>query len=457
MSSVSQQAINLIEKSNTILCITRQYPSTDGVASVMGLQVLLDRLGKETTCIVPQGASKHFEFLTGYTSLEKEIKDKGAFRLSLDHNADGVEYEIKDGKLEVIVQPTAGKLKSEDIQVQKLYQDFDLIITLDTPNLESLGNIYRHNSQCFANNTILNISSRADDESFGKINLVDTKKASSSEILLDLIDTNPTWNPLLDRDLATIILTGVIGSTGSFLEANTTPSSLIAASRLQDAGADQSGVIENLFKKKSLETLKVWGRILGNLRVDEEYAIASSVLTKADFELTGANPKAIDNISQNLLRFVAGSDYAVLIIEEPDTTNIEIRSQNPATDWESLQHIFEGQIRNGGLDLEIKDQSVGEIETGILQTLRKLQAHKIEPEVSVQPKEETAKAKTKKAVIAKDSKFPIHNSAPSHEGSAEVPANIPFKAPLQEHELTGEVGDSGKTGYDPKKSGIPKK
>ena len=72
--------------------------------------------------------------------------------------------------------------------------------------------------------------------------------ASTAEILVGIIEA--LGQNLLDDDVATCLLTGMIADTGSFQHPNTTPKALTVAAQMVGFGARQQEIIKHLFKTK---------------------------------------------------------------------------------------------------------------------------------------------------------------------------------------------------------------
>ena len=88
---------------------------------------------------------------------------------------------------------------------------------------------------------------------------------------------------LVDENIATALLTGLY-DTSSFQNVNTTPKSLTIAAQLVAAGANQQEIIRNLYKTKSLETLKLWGNILTKIKEDKIHGFLWSSVNSSELK-----------------------------------------------------------------------------------------------------------------------------------------------------------------------------
>ncbi len=456
MKTQIEQTIQLIKKSQNILCITQKYSTSDGIASSLAMQVLVNRLNKKITVVIPSKELSKLSFLPGYNLVNSDIPNSNDTIIKINSQNIKKINSIKGPNFtEIIISSKNKQISTKDISITPKLADFDLILALDMPNLESLGNIFEEQAQLFSEVPIVSISSDPAYDLFGRISISQPQKSSTSEIIFDLINTDPDFKKYLNKTISTILLTGIIASTGSFLGKNTTPSSLEAASILQKNGAIQSDIIENLFKKKSLPTLKIWGRILNNIQIDEVHRISWSNATINDFNQTESSLQNIDDISDNLLRFVKNTDLSALIFEEIDKTHIQLRTSNPSINLQDLQKNFGGKIIKNGLNITVKGKTIEEIESNLLEALVSFQNKRlnIDPPLKLQKKELDISPK-------ETTHLDLHIKNKKHSQQAKAPKEIPFSAPAQPNEKTGKIKKTNNKEinsikYNPKKSGIP--
>ena len=279
---------------------------------------------------------------------------------------------------------------------------------------------------------MVNISASPSNEFFGRVNLVDTAYSSVCEILFDLVRTSEEWKKSLDKDLATILLTGILAETESFLSSSTTARAFETASRLQELGAAHSDIIEHLFKQKSYADVKVLGRILGNLELDTVHQMAWASVGKSDFELVEANPEDIDDWTDQLLRHANGADTVILLVEHPEKTIIQLRFAEEgmtlkADLLEKTGLTGSTETVKNGLDFEIPKKSIMEIQMKFLRALADTQ----EERLGLSPGTKIEKAEL--SPRAQDS-VPKKSQASGQSSSPAEPKNVPFEVPGEESE-----------------------
>lgn len=316
-----QQTTELIKKATRILLTTHVNPDGDGLGSVIALALALSKLGKAVTIACSGDVPAMFQFLKGIELVQTDFTSSKNLVITLDTSAAEVEKlgykKVDDGaKLRIIITPKTGSFTAENVTVEAGAERYDLIIVADTPVIDRLGALYDDNTELFYETPVINIDHHPGNDYFGKVNWIDLTATSAAEILVSLIESLAREQPLLDSDIATALLTGIIFDTGSFQNANTTPKSFTVAAQLVAAGARQQEIIKHLFKTKKLSTLKLWGAILARLQEEPECRFVWSTALTDDFSRFGAAPTETAGVVDELLKTVPGIDFALLLAEK---------------------------------------------------------------------------------------------------------------------------------------------
>ncbi|OGY41622.1 MAG: hypothetical protein A2Y82_01420, partial [Candidatus Buchananbacteria bacterium RBG_13_36_9] len=320
--SINQQIFELIKNSQKILITFKKNFSGDALSSALAIFLLLKKLNKQAEIVCHNFViAQNYAFLPEIHQTKANLSGLKRFIISLDiaeNKIKNFSYDIKDNKLNIYLTPEKGLLAENKIAYKSDNYKYDLIITLDTDNLESLGEIYDQHNEFFFNTPIINIDHNPENEQYGQINLVELTKTSTAEIIFDLIehyDIN-----LLDQQIATCLLTGMIAKTRSFRTPNVTPRALNIASQLILNGADRDLIIQNLYRTKSINTLKLWGKVLARLKNDAGYKMAWSYLTQKDFiELDMHNPN-LSEVIEELITSAPEAEIVILFTENKNQT-----------------------------------------------------------------------------------------------------------------------------------------
>lgn len=312
-----EQLKQLIEsKKNILITFKKQYDG-DAVGSALALRLFLEQLNKRVD-IVCDGfvLSPQYSFLKGSKQIEPSLGDLHQFIITIDTTHTGLSelsYDIKDEKLRIFITPKTGYITTELTKTSQTEFRYDLIITLDTPDLASLGSVYANNENFFFSTPIVNIDHNASNEQYGQINVIDLPASTSAEIVFDILSHIKEEN--ITRHIANALLTGLIGGTNSFKNKKVRPQTLKTASKLVDLGADRAFIIKNLYQTKSISTFKLWGAALTNLKHDPEHGLVWTTITRDDFVRSGARAEDLNMIVDELITTSPDAKYILLLHE----------------------------------------------------------------------------------------------------------------------------------------------
>jgi len=312
-----QQIFEAIKKSNHILITFRKNPNGDSIASALALALLLKKMNKPTD-IISDGFTlpKNLDFLPEAKKIIPALTNLKKIIISLDlkeNKINDFSYDVKEDKLNIFITPENSLFDQKKINITNSDFRYDLIFTVDTYDLESLGKIYDQNAEFFLHMPIINLDHSADNEHFGQINLVDITATSTAEIIFNLIESLDA--KLMDEDIATCLLTGMITKTKSFKTNQVTPKSLGIASQLISLGAKRETIIQNLYRTRSLATLKIWGKVLARMKNDSGKKLVWSLLEKRDFDEVGLTPDSLPDVIDELIANAPEAEIIILFYE----------------------------------------------------------------------------------------------------------------------------------------------
>jgi len=230
--------------------------------------------------------------------------------------------------LHIYLAPKNGFFEPANVKTSTGAYAYDLIVTLDLPDLEKLGSLYKENAEFFYRIPILDIDHHPANTRFGHVNLVDLTASAVSETVFEIIqELNST---LLDEQVATSLLAGIISKTKVFQSQTVTPRSLAVASHLMAAGGRRDDIIRHLYQTKNLPTLRVWGRALANLKTSDDDRIVWSVITKADLAASQAQPDDAAGVMDELMINAPTSIYTALFIAVDGGTKVYLNHRPQA-------------------------------------------------------------------------------------------------------------------------------
>jgi phosphoesterase RecJ-like protein len=368
-----QQTIELIEKSSSIVIALPISPSTDAVASSLGLFLAMEKIGKKVKVVCNEfNLPPTHQFLAKSKEIHTDLTALRKFIISLDLTRAKVQelsYDITDNKLNIFITPKNGFFESRDIATSASAYDHDLIIVVDAPDLEALGKIYDDNTEFFYHTPIVNIDHNPANEYFGEINIVDLVATSTSEIIFELI--KGFQDPLMDEYIATSLLTGIISKTKSFQSNTVTPRSLAISSLLIENGARRDEIIKNLYRTKSINALKLWGRTLARLKTEFNGRLVWSLLNEQDFQKSGAREQDLDGVIDELIINTPNAEIVAILYEQASKEVKVIISTVQAIDGLAMFKELAPTGSRNFTRLTIQDKSLLEVEKVILDTIRK--------------------------------------------------------------------------------------
>jgi len=292
MEAQFQQTKRLIDKSEKILLIAHRKPDGDTLGSCIAFYNALEKQGKEVSMACIDEIPERYRYMPDISNFILEFN----------------------------------------------YHDYDLMIVCDA-GASYMTNYHEKYEGIFDGDVpVINIDHHASNDNFGTVNIVDNMSASATMIIYKFFkfagyDITPT--------IATALLTGIYNDTGSFMHQNTTPDTLKFAGQLMAYGGRVVDVSKNLFKTTPVSTLKLWGRVLANLKINKE-GVAMSVITKQDFDECGAD---IDELSGavDFINCVPKTNYTVLLHED-ENGNVKgsFRTRRDEVDLEEIASKFGG-------------------------------------------------------------------------------------------------------------------
>lgn len=326
MLTLEQQIFKQIEKANNILLSFSAEWDGDAVAAASSFFVYLKKIGKNVDLAgaKPAREIKQLSFLPGFSDIKNSLDHLRRFIVSLDISktkVSQIKYLVENNQLNFIVSPENGWFEASDVSTKAGEFKYDLIFVIGANDLESLGNLYDQNVEFFYKTPIINISQQAANEEFGQINLINLNCVAVSELVFNLIQAEAS--SLIDEDIATGLLAGIIMKTRNFKTGNLTPQTLMVTSELISAGARREEIINRLYRSHKISDLKLWGKVLNNLKLENNGALAWSWLTKDDTTTLRADGESLRDMVDELMSNLPDTKIFMILMEK-DSASTEI-------------------------------------------------------------------------------------------------------------------------------------
>ncbi len=266
---VLQNIYQIILKSENIF-VQGHARCGDAIGSTLAMMHWLASLNKRYLAFSPEPIPEIFNFLPG---VEEIVTDSNNFNLS----------------------------------------NFDLLLILDCGDISRTGIAEKIKQEKRADAYLLNIDHHHTNDYFGDINVVDTTASATATLVHEFFQAN---NINLNKKIATCLLNGIFTDTSIFTNPATNQSALGQAANLLIAGASVNTIVHSLTKNKTIKSLKLWGRALERLQLNEKYQIAFTVLLQDDFrDFSEVKSEAVEGLA-NFMNSLSDAKIVMILREE---------------------------------------------------------------------------------------------------------------------------------------------
>ncbi len=372
-----QQLTKILENSHYILIVFEPKYDLDAIGCALAWKIFLEKQYKQVDIVSQNfGATKNLRFLTGYEEIKSEITHLQKFTIKVDvskSKVDSLSYDIKDGWLSIHINPKQGVITKNELRTAQSSFKYDTIMTINTPDLESLGEIFTNNTDLFYRLPIINLDHNVNNEHYGLINLIDLPSASTAEnsfkIMLQIKETN------IDENIATALLSGIISQTRGFKATNITPDTLNTASQLMKLGADREKIIKHLYHNRSISSLKIWGQALTHLQSDRQTGLVWTTITREDFARSQANEEDLHEVIDELIINSPEAKVTLLLYEDTtQTTTNKINgliSVEDRYDAKMLALPFNPVGNKKRASFTIENKKLADVEKEVVENIKK--------------------------------------------------------------------------------------
>ncbi|HEX8762148.1 MAG TPA: hypothetical protein VF733_00120 [Candidatus Saccharimonadales bacterium] len=244
MDSQRQQAAERIKQATNILVTVSNNPSVDQLAACIGVTLALNKMGKHATAVFSGQVPSTLEFLQPEKTIEKNTDSLRDFIIALDKSkADKLRYKVEDRVVKIFITPYRTSISDKDLEFSQGDFNVDVVLALGVHSQAELDQAITSHGRILHDATIMTINTRPGGE-LGSINWLDPAASSLSELATELVaslDRN-----MIDGQIATAFLTGIVSETDRFSNAKTSPQTMSVSAELMGAGANQQLVASKL-------------------------------------------------------------------------------------------------------------------------------------------------------------------------------------------------------------------
>ncbi len=274
----------IFKKGGSFFLLGHEDPDGDCIGSLAGLYHLLKEKNKDVEILLFDDVPPRFELATG-----------------------GIDNDLR------IISEVESLSRRDGVVVL----DSSSIDRVE-PAQKAIENMVKEEQQ------VVNIDHHEDNSHFGTINYVIPDAAATGEILLDMARS---WSWQINEPGARALALAMLADTGFFRYSNTDRAVLEKMLFLLDYEVDLYSISRKLYGNKKPRKLKLLGRALSGLRILHGNKIASLIISKDDYRLTGTSPVDRDNIV-NYARDIEGVEVGLLFSEEEEGIKVSFRSND---------------------------------------------------------------------------------------------------------------------------------
>lgn len=244
MDNQKQQVVERLQQANNILVTVSNNPSVDQLAACIGLTVALNKMGKHATAVFSGNVPSTIEFLQPERTLEKNTDSLRDFIIALDKSkADKLRYKVEDRMVKIFITPYRTSISDRDLDFSQGDFNVDVVLALGVHNQNELDQAITSHGRILHDATVMTVNVKPGGE-LGSVNWLDAGASSLSELTVQLSDALD--KKLLDGQIATAFLTGIIAETERFSNNKTSPQTMSISAELMSAGANQQLVATKL-------------------------------------------------------------------------------------------------------------------------------------------------------------------------------------------------------------------
>lgn len=261
--------VELVHHHQRFLLTTHIRPDGDGLGSILALDEILRRRGKQVQLVIASVFPPRYRFLDPHQRIEQ-------------------------------FTPPGERWSGAEV-----------IVVMDTGTWNQLGSFGPFMQAHKAVKLVIDHHKTQDD--LGGTRLVDVTAEATGRLSYEAIRA---LGESLTPTAASALLVALGMDTGWFRHSNTSPATFALAGQLVEAGAKPEALYEELFERNSLGRLKLVGLVLERLQVTDGGQVAFTEIRRKDYEATGATPQDSEDLV-NYTRSLNGVEVGLFFMEQP--------------------------------------------------------------------------------------------------------------------------------------------
>ena len=295
-----QKALELINKSNTILITAHIRLDGDACGCMAAMDDVLTSLGKKTKLLLLSSPPEWYEFL-------------------FEHP-----------------HPVLGADLTLEQLMQGQFIDPDLIMIIDTNSYSQLPEFEKYLKQ--TDKPVIVIDHHATSDGIGDIELTEKDSAATGLIVHDFFKYSGFK---ITEKIAEDLFVATATDTGWFQFNNTDSRVFHSCAELIDAGADPAQIYYKLYQNYSHQRFKLMAAMFNSLELHLDGRFATQHILLSDFAQTGAAHKDTENLIDECRRIRTVETSALFVESKDGRFRCSLRSRG-AVDVGKIAQKFGG-------------------------------------------------------------------------------------------------------------------
>jgi len=240
-----QQVVETLRGANNVLITVKNDPSVDELTAAIALTLILNHMNKHATTVFSGQVPSTIEFLQPEMAIESNTDSLRDFIIALDKSkADKLRYKVEDNVVRIFITPYRSSISEEDLEFSQGDFNVDVVVALGVVDKGNFDVAITSHGHILHDATVIAVTKDNMVDEVGAINWQDQQASSVSEMIASIADLFGT--NVMDAQVATALMTGIVSETDRFKNNNTTPQVLAIGSTLLSAGANQQLIAEKL-------------------------------------------------------------------------------------------------------------------------------------------------------------------------------------------------------------------
>lgn len=331
-NNVKQQIVDKIKSSTNILVTVSKDPSVDDLSATIGLAALLNKLGKHTTAIFSGAIPPAITFLDPGKVFENSADSLRDFIIALDkEKADHLRYKVEGDVVKIFITPYRTTITSDDLEFSQGDFNVELVLALGVSNQENLDVAMAAHGGILKDVTIATFSAGQQASQLGSIDWHDETASSLCEMVTNISEALKADKPLLDKQIATALLTGIVAATDRFSNTLTTSVVMTMAAQLMAAGADQQLIAAKLQESHEIDSLPV-STISDDEKSEKPAVVEEPIKTESEQSTLPPDTIAISHGEEKAVETALPKQP----VSQPDPTNYPTSTLPPTVGSEKI-------------------------------------------------------------------------------------------------------------------------